>query len=287
MAAMKPPLRVTAAAVLLVGALSVTACESKTSAPASQGRTVVAFTPDRPLSDDLLKQAADQLRRRAELLGLTDPQVTVGSGTVSLSVTGAIGDRATALGHQPTLEFRPVVATAMAGVSLSSQTPQSPLGTVPAQLQQQFAALDCAASGTGAQVMDPATDVVACDAVDVRGDRSKFVLGPVAVKGTDVSGSTAANDAQAGGWVVNLRFSAAGSAAFADVTGRIATQTEPANEFAIVVDGAVLSHPSVMEAITAGRAMVSGSFTEAEAKALAAQLSTGALPTELHASTPH
>ncbi|NUR40544.1 MAG: hypothetical protein HOV73_10705, partial [Streptomyces sp.] len=58
-------------------------------------------------------------------------------------------------------------------------------------------------------------------------------------------------------------------------------QQSPANQFAIVLDGTVLSAPSVAQAITGGEAEIYGSFTEASARELAADLRTGALPARL------
>lgn len=92
----------------------------------------------------------------------------------------------------------------------------------------------------------------------------------------------AVNDEQTRhGWLVRLRFTAAGAERFAAVTGRLAQQQSPANQFAIVLDGTVLSAPSVSQAITGGKAEIYGSFTEASARELAAQLRTGALPVRL------
>ncbi len=299
MIVMKSPLRATAAAVLLIAGFGVTACSSAgsatsaapatsaASAPVDQGRTVVAFTPDQPLNDGQLHQAADQIRRRAEQVGLKDPQVTVGSGTVSLSAAGAVGDRAAALGHQPVLEFRPVIAEAIQA-TLSPQGSPPTLGTVPAELRQQFYALKCTAPVTGTRPTDPGADAVACDGATGPGLRYVFALGPVAVKQAEISASSASQDPQSGAddWAVLLRFDAKGSAAFTTFTGQLAIQATPANQCAVVLDGTVVSHPFLKQAVTAGAAEISGAFTEDQARTLAAQLSTGSLPAEFHAGTP-
>ncbi|ROR43140.1 hypothetical protein EDD39_1281 [Kitasatospora cineracea] len=277
---MRHPRRTTGgatAALLLACALGAAACAS--GAPAdTRPRTVAAFTTDQPLNADALGRAAEQLRRRAELLGLADPKVTTDGGVLSLSVAGPIGDRLTALTHRPALEFRPVLAAAADGA-----TPAAPAAGVPAPLQDRFAALDCATAPAAA---DPGEQVLACDSTPQPQGRSKFVLGPVALRGPDITDSSAALDPNGSGWQVRLNFTPAGTTAFADLTGRIAVLDSPANQLAVVLDGAVVSHPAVQQAITGGSAVITGSFDADEAKQLAAQLATPTLPADLHPVTP-
>ncbi|GAA4874830.1 protein translocase subunit SecD [Kitasatospora terrestris] len=155
-------------------------------------------------------------------------------------------------------------------------------GTVPADLQQQFTALDCSQPAQRLNYQksnDTAANTVACSYDAESGLWYKFALGGVAVNGSDVSKAQAAFDTQsAGGWQVLLNFDDAGSKAFAETTGKLAAQATPANQFAIVLDGKVVSHPYVQTAITGGSAQISGSFSQEEAKSLANVLSFGALP---------
>ncbi|MDT0573043.1 protein translocase subunit SecD [Streptomyces sp. DSM 3412] len=146
-------------------------------------------------------------------------------------------------------------------------------------LQAKFAALDCndpkqrAEAGKG-----KTTDVVVACGQD-NGSWSKFVLGPVGVDGTEVEKAQALLDTQSGtGWQVVMDFDSKGADKFADITGQLATQTSPQNEFAIVLDDEVVSHPYVQAAVTGGKAEISGSFTQEEAQNLANMLSYGALP---------
>ncbi|UUU35229.1 protein translocase subunit SecD [Streptomyces sp. CA-210063] len=146
-------------------------------------------------------------------------------------------------------------------------------------LQAKFAALDCndpkqrAEAGKG-----KTTDVVVACGQD-NGSWSKFVLGPVGVDGTEVEKAQALLDTQNGtGWQVVMDFDSSGEKKFADITGQLASQTSPQNEFAIVLDDEVVSHPYVRAAVTGGKAEISGSFTQEEAQNLANMLSYGALP---------
>ncbi|KJK57370.1 preprotein translocase subunit SecD [Saccharothrix sp. ST-888] len=183
----------------------------------------------------------------------------------------------------------PASASAGAG-STPSAAPSAPSpadmtaaltqGTVPPELQQQFTAMDCSDPAQQKDYQtDPAKSAVACSFDKEQGVWNKFALGPVAVNGQDVSKAQATFDTQSGaGWQVQLSFNDKGSNAFASTTGKLATQPAPANQFAIVLDGKVVSHPYVSSSITGGNAVISGSFTQDQAKSLANVLSFGALP---------
>ncbi len=163
-------------------------------------------------------------------------------------------------------------------------------GTVPAELQAQFLALDCSnpAQRMDYQAADPTKPTVACSSTN-KGEQGnawyKFALGPVAVNGSDVSKAQSYYDSQsAQGWGVQLNFNDAGTKAFAATTSALTTQAAPANEFAIVLDGQVVSHPYVRQAIPNGIATISGSFSQDQATSLANVLSFGALPLSFNMS---
>ncbi|MEU6773842.1 protein translocase subunit SecD [Streptomyces sp. NPDC046759] len=149
-----------------------------------------------------------------------------------------------------------------------------------AKLQAQYAALDCTKPAERAKVggaAKPGDPTVACG--QIRKVWYKYVLGPAAVDGTEVKKAQAVFDTQgASGWQVQMNFSSSGSKKFADVTGELAKNQSPQNEFAIVLDGEVVSSPFVQQAITGGQAEISGSFTQQDAQSLANMLSYGALP---------
>lgn len=75
-----------------------------------------------------------------------------------------------------------------------------------------------------------------------------------------------------------MDFNKSGAKKFATITGQLAQNTQPQNEFGIVLDGNVVSSPYVSSSITGGQAQISGSFTQEEAQDLANMLSYGALP---------
>ncbi|MFI6147891.1 protein translocase subunit SecD [Streptomyces sp. NPDC051109] len=148
-----------------------------------------------------------------------------------------------------------------------------------ADLQAKFAALDCtneaqrAAAGKGAK---PEDATLACGK---RGDTwGKWILGPAGVAGTDVKDAKGVIDSQRGQWIVTMQFTDKGADKFAKITGELATKQMPQNQFAIVLDGEVVSDPSVSQALTGGNAEISGGFTQQTAQDLGNMLSYGALP---------
>ncbi len=108
----------------------------------------------------------------------------------------------------------------------------------------------------------------------------KYLLGPTVIEGTKVTNASAGIGQQGSlGWQVNLDFNSAGSSQFEKVTGVLATRSQPENQFAIVLDGAVISAPSVSQAIPGGRATISGGdINQQSAQALANVLKYGSLP---------
>ncbi|MFI1369671.1 protein translocase subunit SecD [Streptomyces griseochromogenes] len=164
--------------------------------------------------------------------------------------------------------------------SPSPSASSSGAGAEAGKLQAQYAALNCtkpdqrAKAGTNAKPGEP---TVACG--EINKVWYKYVLGPAAVDGTEVKKAQAVFDTQgASGWQVQMTFTSSGSKKFGDITGQLAKNQTPQNEFGIVLDGQVVSSPFVQNAITGGQAEISGRFTQQEAQSLANMLSYGALP---------
>ncbi len=84
---------------------------------------------------------------------------------------------------------------------------------------------------------------------------------------------TAANPGVTGGWQVDFAFNDNKAAEFATWSG------EHINDyFAIALDGVVQSAPYIQSKVEGGHGIISGAFTEEEAKSLAALLKAGSLP---------
>ncbi|NGO43974.1 protein translocase subunit SecD [Streptomyces ureilyticus] len=172
--------------------------------------------------------------------------------------------------------------TPSAPPSGSAPPPADPSGeAAAADVQKQLDALNCstakgraAASEKASQAEDTET-IVACDP----DSQYKYALGPVAVNGERVEDASAVFASTTGeGWIVQMQFDDKGSDQFADVTGKLVGQAPPQNQFAIVLDGEIVSAPSVNSAITGGSAQISGGFNQQSAEDLANVLSYGALP---------
>ncbi len=113
--------------------------------------------------------------------------------------------------------------------------------------------------------------------------RVRYRLGEVIISGTDVDRATATLDPSqvVPEWTVAFDLSGDGADRFAAATTAAVTQPEPRNEIAIIVDREVISSPRVQGAITGGSGVITGAFTEQEARELATQLNAGSLPVEL------
>lgn len=98
----------------------------------------------------------------------------------------------------------------------------------------------------------------------------------VMISGEQLLDASQGYDAQSGQPVVNIRFDSGGSTTFAKVTAQ-----NVGKRFAMVLDGRVLSAPSINEPILGGSAQISGSFTVATANNLAISLRSGALPVKM------
>ncbi|MGX5208517.1 protein translocase subunit SecD [Streptomyces violaceus] len=149
------------------------------------------------------------------------------------------------------------------------------------KLQAQYAALDCTNEKTRAKVGDgvKSSDLTLACGQNSQGQWQKYILGPAAVDGTDVDKAQATLNTQTGaGWTVQMDFTDGGAKKFADITGKLAKNQSPQNQFAIVLDGDVVSDPYVRQALTGGNAEISGNFNQQSAQDLSNMLSYGALP---------
>ncbi|MFH7335221.1 protein translocase subunit SecD [Streptomyces hygroscopicus] len=196
------------------------------------------------------------------------------SPTASATTQGRAVTDALKAGSSPSPSATPT------GGSSPKPTPSASGGTDTAKLQAAFTALDCskpddrAKAGNNAKPGDP---TIACGKIGK--GYYKYLLGPAAVDGTEVKKAQAVFDTQgASGWQVQMTFNSTGAKKFADITGQLAKNQAPQNEFGIVLDGEVVSSPYVSLAITGGQAEISGSFTQQDAQSLANMLSYGALP---------
>lgn len=266
-----------------------------------QGGTSIILTPTladgETVDPEQLNQALEIIRQRIDGTGVSEAQVSIqGEQNILVSIPGT-PDATTLqlIKASALLEFRPVItfaantpSTESAAIDFSalndtpSATPANASDAlwVTERVQAQFESLDCSQSFRNpGQVDDPAKPLVTCDDTG----SVKYILGPVEVFGLNISNATSGTvttqtGASTNDWAVNLEFDAVGTAAFGSVTQRLFTSPSPQNQFAITLDGLVITAPATNAVITNGQAQITGSFTQETATVLADQLKYGALP---------
>lgn len=305
--------RLTWLGVLIVGLVAIIGLGSATNAGASfapklaldlQGGTQIILAPvvqeGTKVTEEQLLQAVSIIRQRVDASGVSEAQInTQGNNNIVVSIPGNPDENTLKLIRSSAkLEFRPVLATGQ-GVSATasntgatdsataSATPSAtpaattaPIAGVDDATIKLYDSLDCSQPFRAAgQVDDPTLPIVTCD-TDLYG---KYILGPVEVEGTDIADAnagtvTTSTGAATNTWAVNLKFTGAGTDKFAKTTGRLFPLAAPQNQFAITLDGYVITAPTLQAVITGGEAQITGNFDKNSSKTLADQLKYGALP---------
>jgi preprotein translocase subunit SecD len=227
------------------------------------------------------RTVVDQLKTTAQLN--FRPVLAIDFGTSSLNESPT---------PETTESATPEAAPSESATDLASPTPETSVSVAPELLippiqspdgsgdfADRFAALDC----NDSEVLNGSTDDPSQYLISCETDGSvKYALAPADLVGTDIESATAGLPQQGGGgWQVDLQMTSEGAKKFADSTTKLSALDSPNDQFAIVLDGVVISAPSVNEPIIGGSAVISGSFTADEARSLAQVLKYGALPVGL------
>jgi preprotein translocase subunit SecD len=279
-----------------------------------QGGTQIILSPllldGQAVTTEQLDQAVSIIRQRVDASGVSESQVTTqGDTNIIVSIPGIPDENTLALiKASAKLEFRPVLITSAgtpaaqvdgaetsdpdatestapeetpaAEEPTASPTDGSDLNWITPEIQKEFDDLDCASVfREPGQIDDPAVPLVTCD---VNGF-TKFILGPVEVDGANISDAsngtvTSSTGASTNTWAVNLEFDEIGTEGFSTVTQRLFPLEQPRNQFAITLDGFVITAPTTQAVITNGSAQITGSFDRESSKVLADQLKYGSLP---------
>lgn len=170
--------------------------------------------------------------------------------------------------QETSLELRGVVTSDPWIPSASTHTPLSRATRQSNDSAEQTAAaqaLDCA-PGTA----DPlagrdsrALPLVTCAPTE----SMVYILEPEFLPGNNVASVSASYDPQRAQWVVNLRFTSAGTTIWADFTSKNVNR-----QVAFVLDSQVISAPNIQSAILDGITQITGKFTEQSAQQLAHQI---------------
>lgn len=250
------------------------------------------------ITQEQLDQAVEIIRQRVDGSGVSEAEITTQSNrNVVVSLPGVpSAETRDLIQASAQMEFRPVLAIA-AGGPVETPLPDEQLPTPTAEpanasddnwitpeLYREFESTNC---------LDPATLEASTEAAPADqplitcepGTGAKYILGPVEVPGADIATATfgmsqSGQGASINEWGVNIEFNSEGTKTFRDVTERLFAfqQGDPHNQFAIVLDGQVISAPTVQGVITDGKPRITGNFTQESAKALSEQLKYGALP---------
>ncbi len=279
-----------------------------------EGGTEIVLAPKlesgQTVSQEQLDQAVTIIRQRIDATGVSEAAInTQGGQNVVVAIPGELDDATrNRIQSSSKLELRPVLVAgaptnqSVGGDSSSTAEPTpepasdpglettpsvaptngSDLSWVTPALQSEFDSFDCASTLAATANAAPADEpLITCDTTGT----VKYILGPVEVEGADITDASAGletnqSGATTGRWVINLKFDDQGTKDFTTVSTRLfgLKSTPPLDQFAFVLDGQVLSAPSMNGIITDGRPTISGSFTEESSKALADQLKFGALP---------
>jgi SecD/SecF fusion protein len=214
---------------------------------------------------------------------------TSGPGEIKIGVTEAAArDRASkALEQSVSIVRRRVDATGVAQPQISRQDPDRILLELPGvkdpdrikdvigkTAKMDFHLVDETAVPDPAHI-PPGDILLIDDSMKGRTGQATPILvkRKIEVSGENLTDAHASTDQQTGGWVVNFKFDSVGARKFAQVT-----EQNVGHRFAVVLDGKVVTAPSIREPITGGSGQISGNFTAQDAADTALLLNAGALP---------
>lgn len=271
-----------------------------------EGGTEIILAPQlangKTVTSDELTQSVAIIRKRVDASGVSEAQVsTQGGKNVVVSIPGTLDEQTKQrIESSSKLDFRPVLLTGsptnevvgadgkstpapspapgLSDTPTSKPTNGSDLAYVTPKLQAEFNAYNCKAEANKTTSEPPANKpLIACD----DSNTVKYLLGPVEVNGKDISDASAGltqsqSGVSTGEWAVNITFNSQGASDFQKVSSRLISLDPPRNQFAAVLDGAVITAPRV-QGVT-NQPQITGSFTQQSAQSLANQLKFGALP---------
>jgi preprotein translocase subunit SecD len=248
-----------------------------------QGGISVTLNPVKGTKSSSLDQALEIIRNRVDGLGVAEPEISRQGDTIVVDLPG-VKDRAKAesiIGRTAELRFRPVLGAlppydpkAASTTTTTTTTIAGATATAPTTDGSEIPTTTPAEDKPGATVILP-------DRKQGNKEPGRYQLGPTELTGKAISGAKA--QFQNGSWAVNVDFTDAGGGKW-DELG----QKNFKKQVAIVLDGVVQSAPVIQGDNQAfesfgGKATISGSFSESEAKDLALVLRYGALPVKFDA----
>ncbi|WP_394279411.1 protein translocase subunit SecD [Microbacterium sp.] len=209
-------------------------------------------------------QADEETRDRIERSAQMQLRAVLFTGAPATSYVGEDGEETPYPTPDPTLNATPTPAP----------TGGSDLAWVTDALYAEFLSYDCS-DDANQPADEPANQpLITCEA----DGSAKYILGPVELDGSAIDDATNGINSQNGQWAVNIVFDGDGADTFGEISQRLFNLSPPQNQFAFVLDGVVISAPSMNAVIVDGKPQITGNFDQESSKVLADQLKYGALP---------
>jgi SecD/SecF fusion protein len=216
---------------------------------------------DKPITKAMLDQAVEVIRKRVDYFGASEPIISpVGQDRILVQIPGLdvakIQEARDQLSRVAKLEFRLVYRDNGERLKAIDEGKE----VIPPEYRIEVYKL----SGEGAPMSNEFGETVAGSKEKPREERL------LVKKKADLGGDrVTASNAYYGneGWTVQLKFDSEGARKFGQIT-----EQYKGYRFAIVLDGAIQSAPVIRDAIYGGDAVITGRFSEEEARGLASVL---------------
>jgi preprotein translocase subunit SecD len=255
-----------------------------------QGGASVVLEPRESVDEGVLEQAIEIIRSRVDALGVAEPEIQRQGSSIIVSLPG-IRDSERALsvvGQTAQLLFRPVIQqlpaepTGTTTTTAQTTTTTTPDGSTTSSSSTTSTTLALDLDKTTPPEEDDETKQVILPEKDANGRvTARYLLGPAEVKGQALSDARAIVEPTTGAWQVEFSLTGEGTKQWNDMAVKVGA----GNQIAIDLDGVVRSAPSLQTTDFPGKGVITGDFSQREAKDLALVLRYGALPVQLDRQT--
>lgn len=242
-----------------------------------QGGLSVVYAPSHKVNQATLQETISIIRNRVDGLGVAEPNIAQQGSNIVVQLPGVkdVNQALKIIGQTAQLRFRivqcsaPTYTAPPASLKIpkkdlvpfcpTTQADSTLLGYVPSTAPQQDTA-----NATVLLPQKTGNTVV-----------GRYVLGPSLLSGSALKTAFAGLDSS-GNWIVQFSLTKSGSPKFDALASKYYQ-----HQMAIVLDGVVVSAPTINSTSFGGQGQITGSFTQTQANDLALVLRYGALPVQL------
>lgn len=165
---------------------------------------------------------------------------------LALSLTSCAVGGGPQISSEEVIEFRQVLSVSSAESEIEAYG-------------QKFRDIDCKNPPSN---FEPPIDLIGCSS----DEQQIYLLGVSELDGNSIERAKPSRDEFS--WYVTIDFDDIGTKKFAEFTRRVTTLPSPNNQIAITSGNLVITAPAINEEISAGSAIITGSFTAQEAREL-------------------